>query len=393
MKAVDIHEALIEAGHQIGYSTVCRYVKDHKSKGQEVFIRQRYAPGSSTEFDWGMTKLIIGGKQKNMMLSVFTLAHSNHRWAMLFYRQDMPSFLQSHVAYLSDIQGVPIEIVYDNMKTAVAKCTIRQSDKLPTDDLLKISTYYEFDYRFCNVAKGNEKGHVERSVEYVRRKAFCRKDQFDTLQQAQDHLQAEVQRLNDKPVKDNSISINDVLKTEQKKMIPLSTTSYDYAITQQYRLDKYHTISIDTNHYSVPDSIHGPMIDVKLYPHQIIIYNKTNQKAAKHTRLHAKHQWCIDINHYWKSMTPKPGALSHSEPLHQVPKHIKLLFEKYYSKIPQVYIQLCHYCATELIDIQLLIQATQLTYTQSPHNTLSFDKVKWNMVSLINAILEEKSNV
>ena len=75
-----------------------------------------------------------------MMLGVFTLANSNHRWAMLFYRQDMPSFLQAHVQYLSPIKGVPAQIVYDNMKTAVAKFTIKQSEKTPTDDLLKIST-------------------------------------------------------------------------------------------------------------------------------------------------------------------------------------------------------------------------------------------------------------
>ena len=33
--------------------------------------------------------------------------------------------------------------------------------------------YYQFGFRFCNVRKGNEKGHVERSVEYIRRKAFA----------------------------------------------------------------------------------------------------------------------------------------------------------------------------------------------------------------------------
>ena len=36
--------------------------------------------------------------------------------------------------------------------------------------LVKLSLYYGFHYRFCNPASGNEKGHVERSVEVVRRK-------------------------------------------------------------------------------------------------------------------------------------------------------------------------------------------------------------------------------
>lgn len=55
------------------------------------------------------------------------------------------------------------------MKVAVKRFVGRQ-EKEPTEALLKLSTYYGFAFRFCN---GNEKGHVERSVEYIRRKAFC----------------------------------------------------------------------------------------------------------------------------------------------------------------------------------------------------------------------------
>lgn len=201
MKAVDIHESLQELDYQISYSTVCQYIRDSRSKSQEVFIRQHYSSGSCSEFDWGTAKLVIAGKQKNIMLAIFTLAYSNHRWAMLFYRQDMSSYLQAHVDYFTAIKGIPAQIVYDNMKTAVAKFTIKQSNKVPTDDLLKISSYYQFDYRFCNAAKGNEKGHVERSVEYIRRKAFSRLDQFESLQQAQAHLDSVVNQLNDKPAK------------------------------------------------------------------------------------------------------------------------------------------------------------------------------------------------
>ena len=384
MKAVDIHEALLEAGHEIGYTTVSQYVKQYKQKGQEVFIRQQYSPGSCSEFDWGMAKLIIGGKQKKMMLAVFTLAHSNHRWAMLFYRQDMSSFLQAHVDYLKAIKRVPGQIVYDNMKTAVAKFTIKQSDKVPTNDLLKISAYYQFDYRFCNAAKGNEKGHVERSVEYIRRKAFSRYDQFESLEQAQQHLLKIVNQLNDKPVKGQSRNINEVLKVEQENMIQLPIAPYEYAITEHYRVDKYHTICVDTNHYSIPDSIHEPIVEVKLYPHQIVIYNKTHQAVARHLRLHAKYEWCIDIDHYWKTMIAKPGSLAHSEALHQAPHQVRVLYEQYFIEEPQVFIQLCHYCSAQSIGMDKLIQATQLTFRQSPHNPLSVDKVKWNMIHLIN---------
>ncbi len=42
----------------------------------------------------------------------------------------------------------------------------------PTRALLDLRGYYQFSHRFCNAYRGNEKGHVERSVEYIRRKTF-----------------------------------------------------------------------------------------------------------------------------------------------------------------------------------------------------------------------------
>jgi hypothetical protein len=59
-----------------------------------------------------------------------------------------------------------------------------------------LSRWYQYQWRFCNAAKGNEKGHVERSVEYVRRKTFAFHDHFDNLQQAHTYLQLRLVELN-----------------------------------------------------------------------------------------------------------------------------------------------------------------------------------------------------
>ena len=53
--------------------------------------------------------------------------------------------------------------------------------KEPTQALLDLRAHYLFSHRFCNARKGNEKGHVERSVEYIRRKAFALKGDFTDL--------------------------------------------------------------------------------------------------------------------------------------------------------------------------------------------------------------------
>jgi len=115
----------------------------------------------------------------------------------LFARQDSQSFQQSHVIFFEHLGGVPHQLVYDNMRVAV-KRFVGVNEKEPTDALLGMSMYYQFGFRFCNVGKGNEKGHVERSVEYIRRKAFAIRDEFEEVALANEYLFNVVEKLNGK---------------------------------------------------------------------------------------------------------------------------------------------------------------------------------------------------
>lgn len=162
---------------------------------REAFIKQHYSWGDSAEFDWGEVKLVICGKLKAVQMGAFTPAKSNYRYADLYYTKKMENFLHLHGEFFDHVEGVYREIVYDNLRTAVAKF-VGRSHKKPTDDLLKISTYYSFNFRFCNIGKGNEKGHVEKSIEYIRRRIFSKRDRFSCLDEARKYLRQELVKLN-----------------------------------------------------------------------------------------------------------------------------------------------------------------------------------------------------
>lgn len=127
-------------------------------------------------------------------MAVFNLSHSNGRYAWLFRHQNTLSFMESHRNYFRQVRGVPSIMVYDNMRVAIKE--FAGVEKKPTNALLRMSNFYRYHYRFCNIRAGWEKGHVERSVEYVRRKAFSINLHFENLQDAQNHLLATCQRIN-----------------------------------------------------------------------------------------------------------------------------------------------------------------------------------------------------
>lgn len=367
-KNIDIHECL-EEGYDISYQTVCNYIKKKLNEKKEAYIRQEYSLGDVSEFDWGHVNLDIDGKSKSIQMAVMTTAKGNYRFAYLYQNQKMESFLDSHVRFFNHVGGVHKEIVYDNMKVAVARF-VNKTEKIPTDDLSKISMYYGFKYRFCNARRGNEKGHVEKSVEYVRRKVFSKKDVFKTLEEANKYLEEKLEELNSKKQKYNeNKSAKDILKEELPYLTKLMP-SYDISRVVELRVNKYSVITIDENKYSVPDSLVGKFITAKIYPNNILVYHDNN-KVAEHIRNYGAHTWNIEIKHYLNTLKKKPGAIHRSTAMHQMNPKLQNIYNKYYTENPKDFIDLI-----ELISEEGLESIEKSIKTLEKINPLNIDTEK-----------------
>ena len=344
-KRIDIHECLEEEGYDISYSTVCNYIKNKLDEKKEAYIRQEYDLGDVSEFDWGHVKLEIGGESKTIQMAVMTTAKGNYRFAYLYQNQKMESFLDSHVRFFNHVGGVHKEIVYDNMKVAVARF-VSKTEKEPTEDLLKLSMYYGFKYRFCNARRGNEKGHVERSVEYVRRKVFSKKDSFEILEEANEYLKEELKKLNSKPQKHNeNKSAKEFLEEELPHLIKL-VPSYDISRVVELRVNKYSVINIEENKYSVPDSLVGKFVTAKIYPNNILVYHE-NELVAEHVRSFGANTWNIKIEHYLNTLKKKPGAIHRSTAMRQMNSKLQEIYNKYYTENPKDFIDLIELISKE----------------------------------------------
>ena len=344
MKAVDIYQALKEASIDISYTSVCKAVRELSNKSKEAYIKQEYELGQVCEFDWGEVKLFIDSDQPSVyQMAVFTTAKGNFRYARLFRSQKTECFLEAHALFFDYIGGVYHVMTYDNMKTAVKKFVSR-TEKEPTDELLKLSLYYGFQYRFCNVRSGNEKGHVERSVEYIRRKAFCIKDTFSSLEEANEHRMKKIEELNLTSKEGyDGFSPNEIYHNEKPFLLP-KMPRYSASRIVTARVDKYSTISVDQNRYSVPDTLVGQDITVIIYPEQIECF-KDNKKVATHPKKYGNHEWSLCISHYTKTLKRKPGALSQSLALKQSDKRLQQIYKTYYTANPKDFIELLEYIA------------------------------------------------
>ena len=363
LKKIDIHEIILCAGHVISYTIVCDFIRAKALQYQEAFVRQGYAEGSCCEFDWAEVKIKVNGQHRRFYLAVFTSAFSNYRYALIFQRQDSLAFKEAHICFFEHIGGVYQQMVYDNMRVAIASF-VGKTEKVPTDSLLQLSRWYQYQWRFCNTAKGNEKGHVERSVEYIRRKVFGFKDSFKTIQEAQDHLLSRVAELNKRPGTDLRDSAAAKLELERKGLYAHPGRMECFA-GENLKVDNYSTVSFGTNRYSVPDHMIGKMVFAKVYSQWIKIYD-ADSVLCHHDRLYERFSWQIDLNHYLVTLQRKPGALAGSIALKQAPGWVQSMYSDHFVHDSRSFIELLQYCQLNDIEDKQLCNCVTKLARQSP---------------------------
>lgn len=231
-------------------------------------------------------------------------------------------------------------MVYDNMRVAVARF-VGAHQKEPTRALLQMRGHYLFTHRFCNLYRGNEKGHVERSVEYVRRKAFATTHSFESLEAAQEQLQSRLLRLNSERQQLTGKSALELFE-EERSLLYAHPGSLAYCDSHQLCVDKYSTFTLGTNHYSVPDHLVGLLVDVNVFGNKLKVYHR-NQHIATHDRCFSRYEWIIRIEHYLETFRRKPGALASSVALVSRP-YLEKLYHERFSGSSREFIDLLQYC-------------------------------------------------
>lgn len=338
----DIFEQLAKQGHDISYVTVSNYAKARKSQitgqvSKEGFIKQWYIPGENCEFDWGEVNIFIRKEPIKLYMAAASFC-SNGRWGSLYHHQDTLAFMESHVAAFRYFGGVPGSMVYDNMRVAIRQFT--GNEKKPTDALVRMSGFYGFNYRFCNIASGNEKGHVERAVEVLRRKAFSIRDSFDSIEEASEYLLAVCGELN---AADN-IRANFI--EEKQSLAPLVSDMACFE-ARELKVDKLSTFSLNNSHYSVPSKYIKSSVWVKMFSGSIMVYDTTGSNKrliSQHERSY-KPKWVFDLNHYLDVLRVKPGALRQSVALQQAPEAVRNLYDKHFRGKERSFIELLIYAS------------------------------------------------
>ena len=308
-----IHERLRdEHGFTGGYTIVKDYVRGRRQRGREVFVPLAHDPGHA-QVDFGEARAIIGGKECKIHVFAIDLPQSDGCFVKAYRAETSEAFCDGHVAALAFFGGVPLSILYDNTKLAVARI-LGDGTRQRTRIFSELQSHYLFEDRFGRPGKGNDKGKVEGLIGFMRRNFLVPIPRVGTIEALNAHLEAHCRGRQAANLRGHEETIGARLARDQSAFLALPTTPYDACDRQPGRASSLSLVRYKANDYSVPVAYGHREILIRGYVDRVVI-SCGAEVIARHPRSYEREDLIFDPLHYLPLLERKIGALDQAAPL------------------------------------------------------------------------------
>lgn len=249
----------------------------------EAYLRLSVLPGEQAQADWGAFGTVrIGHATRPLSAFVLVLSWSRALHAVFTLDQTLESFLRGHVEAFAAFGGVPRAILYDNLRSAVLE---RQGEAIRFHPrLLELCGHYHFVPRPCAPARGNEKGRVERALQYLRSAFFAARAFRDV-----DDLNAQFVQWRDAVAHarrvpgDPTRTVAEALAAERARLLPLPEHPFETDLVRGVSSGKTPYIRFDRNLYSIPHTLVQVPLTLVASPTLVRLFHGP-EEVASHLR-------------------------------------------------------------------------------------------------------------
>jgi transposase len=294
-----ILEKIREEGFTGGHSIVREFVRHKKEHNDEkATVRFETMPGLQGQMDWAFFEnheVIEDAKAKKLFCFLLILGYSRMRYIEFVTDMSTNTMICCHMNAFRYFGGYPEEILYDNMKQVVIKRLLKQEDSTLNKQFEDFAGFYGFKPVLCRPYRGQTKGKVERTVQFVRDN-FMVGIKYDSLADLNGQALAWCNKVNAKVH-----STTNEVPLERLKKEGLNPLKREYIIDKinLRRVQKDCLISYGGNHYSVPSEYAGKDVTVIGLDNMLAVYHGGKQ-IALHRLSYQKRQMLVNAQHYRK---------------------------------------------------------------------------------------------
>ncbi|HOV87769.1 MAG TPA: hypothetical protein PLM79_15520 [Syntrophobacteraceae bacterium] len=283
--------------------------------------------------DWGTAVAILSGEEVRLKFFCMRSKYSEKHFVRLYPCERQQAFFDAHARAFCFFGGVFPVLIYDNLTSEVRK-GLRGLDRVEQQQFCKLKAYYSFEARFCNPDSGHEKGGVEGLVGFARRNYLVPVPEAANLDELNEKILDRCVAYGSRKTAGRDRTVNALCEEEKSHLVALPEEVFSNVRTGDGRADKYATVIVDKNRYSVPSRCAGFRVKVPLYVDRVEIFSGA-KKVATHGRFYGNNKWCLNPDHYLDLIQQRPMAFKSTRPIRQWqeswPESLHVLLQRFCS--------------------------------------------------------------
>lgn len=297
LSAVQIYQDLCrEEEFDASYPTVQRRVRELRGSTPEVYCRMRYAPGEEAQIDFGeLGRLVERGKLRKVYLFAMTLCWSRYAYYDLVTDQRVETFLRMIRNAFEFFGGAPQRIKPDNLRSAVI--IDRLGQRYYQEEFFRLAQHYGTVPDVARPRTPTDKGRTERDIGYAKGN-WWRGRQFGGFEEAREDLFRWRDEVANVRVHGTTRRRPwDLFAEERDRLLTLPEERYELGDWGLYKVRKDCHIHVRRNYYSVPHSLVGTKVLVRLTDDELTVFAQGSE-VARHPRATGEGEDVTDLAHY-----------------------------------------------------------------------------------------------
>lgn len=272
-QATRVHEMLVQQGYQGSYETVKRRVRQVKEKRDRIaYVRFETTPGQQAQVDFADYQIVTaGGAVETLYVFVMVLGYSRHMYIEFIERCIMTAFLDCHCNAFRFFGGLPLEILYDNMRNVVVRRHVGGATFNST--FVDFCAHYGVKPVACPPSSPWYKGKVERPIDYIRERFWRGYQHTDLARVNRDVLQWNNTVASVRVHGTTKENVCDRFQRERSHLGELPHRPYDTSEKVARKVYKDCQISFGGNRYVVPHSLVGRVVMLKIRNGVLRVYD------------------------------------------------------------------------------------------------------------------------
>jgi len=299
LSAVRLLREIRALGYAGGKTMLGDLVREIRPATAPLFeVRFETAPGEQAQVDFAHFKVVFDDEPavaRVVWLFSMVLGHSRYLFARFCLHQDMQTLIRLHIAAFEHFGGVPREILYDRMKSAVLG-EDEHEHIVYNPALLSLAKHYGFEARACKAYRAKTKGKVERPYRYIRQDFFLA-TRFANLEDLNAQLErwlSEVANARVHASTDRVVAEHFTQERPQLRALPAG--AFNATLKLERRISHEGMVSVAGNRYSVPDGTRSRTVEVHTLAQEIRIFEDA-ALIAVHPILQGRGQYSVLPGH------------------------------------------------------------------------------------------------